>query len=298
MADDPLGFFATEAAPRNNDSTANKTAFSTSGVGAADDALKKADFDKWAAKGGSKTTAKKDKTVEVTSTNKSGNRTSVFGDSIFLDEPISSKERNAVGGGTDKLNAALDVLEQAAQKDQQSSASSALEDSLFGDARAAPASAPGDALPKGVQKGARLRELNETEDKTISDLKLTSALVEKEDDTSMKFDVFGRTTIDASGNTIKPNATEISLGDRKEIDEASAQLSELDLLSNNAHIETEEEVRKKKLESAAAAAAALSSSSLFSAPTEPVVDVDMASLDLDAYLAANSGETEGGGLFD
>ena len=143
-----------------------------------------------------------------------------------------------------------------------------------------------------------MRDLNEKEDITINDLKLSAAIMEKEDDASLKFDVFGRSTIDASGKTITPNAPKTSAEDQKAMDEAASQLSELDLLSKHAHIETEEDIRKKKLESAAAAAAALNSSSQFHVPSEPAVDIDMATLDLDAYMAANSGETQGGGLFD
>ena len=86
--------------------------------------------------------------------------------------------------------------------------------------------------------------------------------------------------------------------DRRAMDEAARQLSDLDLLSKHAHIDSEEVVRRRKLESAAAAAAALSSATVFTAKSASAVDFDMATLDLDAYMAANTGASGGGGLFD
>jgi len=297
MDHDPLGFFAAESRPAKD---ANKASFPAPSIAAADDELKKVDFDKYAVKGGAKTTLKVEKKVEPTGVSQgyvnSSNRGLGFGDTVSstafnFDDPTESKRSGA------KLNAAFDVLEQAALKDQQSDASSALDDSLFGTS-AAPAPARAAAAPARVAtKGVRMRDLNESEDNKIHDLKLSAAVLEKEDDATLAFDVFGRSAIDASGNIIKPAAPDTSVEDRRAINEASSELSELDLLAEHAHIESEDNIRKKKMESAAAAAAALSSSATFKKQETPAVDIDMATLDLDAYMAANSGDS-GGGLFD
>jgi hypothetical protein len=147
--------------------------------------------------------------------------------------------------------------------------------------------------------------LTSEDDHRISDLKASSQFLAKEDDQSLEYSMFGVSTAKQAvqkqnaSMSSKAKAIVSTLGSSG-LDEASADLAKVDSLSLD-----DETVFLQQKKAAAAAALTQdlfkgSSSSSSSSGSKAAAEVDMSTLDLDAYLAANSGGAAGGGggLFD
>lgn len=308
MEDDPLSIFANQSSP------AHKVSASGSNTPVIDEGFRKIDFLKYAAKGGAKVT-----NTAPAPISKSTSQTSK---GLGFGETISSASYNFDASNmTGKASSAIDFLDEVSKDAKKKATSDALEDTIFGKSSSTTKNSMQDEFgflgrsnsssTQASKGNIRIKEVHDAEEMKLDDLKASRAVLEKESDDTLDFRIYGRNIAKSSAAEIqamkekkeKETIQAASRAGMRDLQEATSQLSELDLLSKQALIPDEEVIKQQKLQAATLAAAALNSaqpmlstSSSFANSTE---EVDIGSLDLDAYLAANSGGSKtGGGLFD
>lgn len=300
--DDPMSFFANEA------STVKKSVPSAAPVISAPvDELKKVDSSKYAVKGGAKSTKAKESKEDILAREA---LTSVTSKGLGFGTQIPVNRETA----TNKAFDILDVAEKNMEKDDSLDtifASSSSSGSTSNSKSTYATETDGDFLfptttpssNRSTISQGKMRVAKDIEnDDHIDDLKVAASFMQKEDEASLNFDLFGKSdtnhAIKKQDQLMTEKIRKVASDNRADgLDEAEADIAAIDSL----HVEDEATVKAKNQEKAATAAK--QASLLFSQPdvssNAAPVNVDMASLDLNAYMAANSGDANsGGGLFD
>ncbi len=190
MEDDPLAFFANEAP-----AAAKKTVVKEEPVVVAahqGEVLRKVDTAKYATKGGSKSTVKKEATPEAIAAkaaiSTSGSRGLGFGVAVPGQQKIDHSK-------------VLDVLDIV---DKDYGSSSALDDTIFGNTSPSNKTQSNNTdiddlfvssnskKDKTIRSGTMRVADNVADDHRLDDLKTTSGFMEKEDDSTLDYDTFGK----------------------------------------------------------------------------------------------------------